>query len=490
MLRLAAFLVAGCGHVHGPLPGGASSRCSRASIHRRRSPRTAAGCCSSGSTEGSRYISPDTSLRIARADGTGDRELVGRRIWGSLDALWTPDNLVEVVLSRAGRERLRPRSGDPRTGASCVQLPVAPARVVAERQLDRLRRRPRALRRSARTARRRGRWRAAPELGWIGIRRVLARLDTPHVCRRPVGRARPVGGRADRRHRPARPPRGSGRRVRKMVSGRQRSRSRGAERHGPLSPTANVGHEPGRHEPAHDRARLLERPRLVAQRRLDRLRARDVDQDARSPRAHDRAAERNRSTQGRRHRRRRGNMARRQSAPARGGIRRVPAFGHPRDRRLRANRQAADEPLPDRRDTAGGQSPRNAAARPDRRARRCRQDRRRRRRRSNFRRAGGRHDRLEGPLSRHASAAGRVGTGYSPTIATGSIAIVSTCAARRRRRGSRQRGTPRARGLVAARLVLLRVGTERAEDLADPDPAVDPASPPAPCCKGSSRASR
>jgi Tol biopolymer transport system component len=48
---------------------------------------------------GSRYSQPDTTLRIARADGTGDRELVERRIWVSLTALWTPDNLVEVILS-------------------------------------------------------------------------------------------------------------------------------------------------------------------------------------------------------------------------------------------------------------------------------------------------------------------------------------------------------------------------------------------------------
>ena len=62
--------------------------------------------------------------------------------------------------------------------------------------------------------------------------------------------------------------------------------------------------------------------------------------------------------------------------------------------------EAADESLPDRRNTAGDELRGHTAARPDRRARRCRQDRRRRRRRSNFRRAGGRHDRLEGSLSR------------------------------------------------------------------------------------------
>src|SRR6478672_562357 len=46
---------------------------------------------------GSRYPAPDTTLQIAAADGTADRELVGRRLWGSLVARWTPDNLVEVI---------------------------------------------------------------------------------------------------------------------------------------------------------------------------------------------------------------------------------------------------------------------------------------------------------------------------------------------------------------------------------------------------------
>ena len=50
---------------------------------------------------GSRYTAPDTTLHIAAADGTADRELVGRRLWVSLDARWTPDNLVEVVLSES-----------------------------------------------------------------------------------------------------------------------------------------------------------------------------------------------------------------------------------------------------------------------------------------------------------------------------------------------------------------------------------------------------
>jgi Tol biopolymer transport system component len=45
---------------------------------------------------GSRYSPPDTSLRIARADGSADRELVARRPF--LDARWTPDNLVQLIL--------------------------------------------------------------------------------------------------------------------------------------------------------------------------------------------------------------------------------------------------------------------------------------------------------------------------------------------------------------------------------------------------------
>jgi WD40-like Beta Propeller Repeat len=73
---------------------------------------------------GSRYSAPDTTLHIARADGTADRELVGRRIWGSLNALWTPDNLVEVILSQQDGTLLTTlrRLED---GAVVRQLPVA-----------------------------------------------------------------------------------------------------------------------------------------------------------------------------------------------------------------------------------------------------------------------------------------------------------------------------------------------------------------------------
>lgn len=74
---------------------------------------------------GSRYVSTDTSLRIARADGTGDRELVGRRIWGSLNALWTPDNLVEVVLSEQDGT-LHTTLRRPEDGSVVRELSVAP----------------------------------------------------------------------------------------------------------------------------------------------------------------------------------------------------------------------------------------------------------------------------------------------------------------------------------------------------------------------------
>jgi RTX calcium-binding nonapeptide repeat (4 copies)/WD40-like Beta Propeller Repeat len=72
---------------------------------------------------GSRYTPPDTTLRVARADGTAERELVGRRL--SLVALWTPDNLVEVVLSQPdGTFATTLRR--PEDGTIVRQLPVAP----------------------------------------------------------------------------------------------------------------------------------------------------------------------------------------------------------------------------------------------------------------------------------------------------------------------------------------------------------------------------
>jgi hypothetical protein len=71
---------------------------------------------------GSRYTPPDTTLRIARADGTAERELVGRRV--SLVALWTPDNLVEVILSQQDGTFLTTLRR-PEDGAVVRQLPVA-----------------------------------------------------------------------------------------------------------------------------------------------------------------------------------------------------------------------------------------------------------------------------------------------------------------------------------------------------------------------------
>lgn len=74
---------------------------------------------------GSRYSAPDTTLLIARADGTAERELVGRRIWGSLDALWTPDNLVQVTLRQEDRT-LVTTLRRPQDGSVVRQLPVTP----------------------------------------------------------------------------------------------------------------------------------------------------------------------------------------------------------------------------------------------------------------------------------------------------------------------------------------------------------------------------
>ena len=75
---------------------------------------------------GSRYSAPDAALRIARADGTGERELVERRIWPSLNALWTPDNLVQVVLSEPDGTLLATLRR-PEDGSVERQLSVAPA---------------------------------------------------------------------------------------------------------------------------------------------------------------------------------------------------------------------------------------------------------------------------------------------------------------------------------------------------------------------------
>jgi RTX calcium-binding nonapeptide repeat (4 copies)/WD40-like Beta Propeller Repeat len=73
---------------------------------------------------GSRYSPPDTSLRIARADGAGERELVSRTRY--LTALWTPENLVEVILPQQdGTVQVTLRR--PEDGTVVRQLPVAPA---------------------------------------------------------------------------------------------------------------------------------------------------------------------------------------------------------------------------------------------------------------------------------------------------------------------------------------------------------------------------
>jgi RTX calcium-binding nonapeptide repeat (4 copies)/WD40-like Beta Propeller Repeat len=73
---------------------------------------------------GSRYSPPDTSLRIARADGTQDRELVSRRRF--IDARWTPDNLIEVILQQEDLT-VATTIRRPEDGAIVRELPVAPS---------------------------------------------------------------------------------------------------------------------------------------------------------------------------------------------------------------------------------------------------------------------------------------------------------------------------------------------------------------------------
>jgi RTX calcium-binding nonapeptide repeat (4 copies) len=72
---------------------------------------------------GSRYTPPQFSLRISRADGSAERELVAPR--NSLTALWTPDSLVEVILPQPdGTEVTTLRR--PEDGSVVRQLPFAP----------------------------------------------------------------------------------------------------------------------------------------------------------------------------------------------------------------------------------------------------------------------------------------------------------------------------------------------------------------------------
>jgi len=72
---------------------------------------------------GSRYSAPDASLWIARANGAGERELVPRRRF--IEGLWTPDNLVEVVLPQDDG-RLVTTLRRPEDGTVVRQLPVTP----------------------------------------------------------------------------------------------------------------------------------------------------------------------------------------------------------------------------------------------------------------------------------------------------------------------------------------------------------------------------
>jgi hypothetical protein len=116
---------------------------------------------------GSRYSAPDTTLQIAAADGTADRELVGRRLWGSLVARWTPDNLVEVILSGSDGSILTTLRR-PEDGSIVRELPVAPSawspdgnwiayiddRVLYVARPDGSQRRPVA---------------SAPQLGYVGV---------------------------------------------------------------------------------------------------------------------------------------------------------------------------------------------------------------------------------------------------------------------------------------------------------------------------------
>ena len=72
---------------------------------------------------GGRYTAPDTSLRSARADGSGERELVPRR--SHLNALWTPENLVEVALPQEDGS-VATTLRRPEDGVIVRQLPVTP----------------------------------------------------------------------------------------------------------------------------------------------------------------------------------------------------------------------------------------------------------------------------------------------------------------------------------------------------------------------------
>ena len=136
---------------------------------------------------GSRYTPPDTTLRIATANGRADRELVGRRLWVSLEARWTPDNLVEVVLSESNGS-VSTTLRRPEDGSVVRDLSVAPRawspdgnwiayvddRVLYVARLDGSQARPVA---------------SAPELGWIGagefspdstrLTYVVGQLDAP-----------------------------------------------------------------------------------------------------------------------------------------------------------------------------------------------------------------------------------------------------------------------------------------------------------------------
>jgi Tol biopolymer transport system component len=73
---------------------------------------------------GSRYSPPDTSLRIASAGGTAERELVARRRF--VDARWTPDNLVQVALLQEDGTVVTTLRR-PEDGAVARQLLVNPA---------------------------------------------------------------------------------------------------------------------------------------------------------------------------------------------------------------------------------------------------------------------------------------------------------------------------------------------------------------------------
>ena len=116
---------------------------------------------------GSRYTPPQYSLWIARADGTAERELVAPR--NSVDARWTPDNLIQVVLTRPDLT-LETTLRRPEDGSVVRHLSVAPAAWSADgRWIAYVDGRGRDLYVSHPDGSGARLLATAPELGWVGV---------------------------------------------------------------------------------------------------------------------------------------------------------------------------------------------------------------------------------------------------------------------------------------------------------------------------------